>query len=88
MDIVLKSTSGSNEEIIIAENIQINSNKFTWDIDYSIQPGTYNIIFKEKKNKNVVYLSTSPNIIILSLNTNDKNFYPKLIKFTYPFAPS
>jgi len=87
MDIVLKSTSGSNEETIIAENIQINSNKFTWDIDYSVQPGTYNIIFKEKKNNNVVYLSTSPNIIILSLNTSDKNFYPKLIKFTYPFAP-
>jgi len=87
MNIILKSTTGSNEEIVIADNIPINSKSFIWDVDYSIQSGTYNLIFKEKKSNTAVYLSTSPNIIILSLNTNDKNFYPNLIKFTYPFAP-
>lgn len=88
MSIILKSTTGSNEETVIADNIPINSKSFIWDVDYLIQSGTYNLIFKEKKSNTAVYLSTSPNVIILSLNTNDKNFYPNLIKFTYPFAPS
>ena len=86
MDIVLKSVSSSNEETVIAKNVDISSKKFTWDLDYSVKSGAYNLIFKEKKN-NAVYLSTSPQIMILALNENDKNYYPKLIKFTYPYAP-
>ncbi|OUM67684.1 hypothetical protein PIROE2DRAFT_68805 [Piromyces sp. E2] len=86
MDIILKSVSSSTEEIIVGKDIEINSKKFTWDLDYAIKSGTYNLIFKEKKN-NAVYLGTSPEIMILSLNENDKNYYPKLIKFTYPYAP-
>lgn len=87
MDIILKSITSSNEEIIIAKDVKLESKQITWNIDYSIHSGNYNLEFRLKNNQSS-YLGSSPEIIILSLNSNDKNYYQNLIKFIYPYSPS
>ncbi|ORX60825.1 hypothetical protein BCR36DRAFT_578898 [Piromyces finnis] len=86
MDIILKDISGSREEEIIAKNIPITLKKFKINLDNKVKSGTYNLIFIEKKENNDIYMCSSPEILILDMNKNDKNYYPKLLKFTYPYA--
>ncbi|ORX77313.1 hypothetical protein BCR32DRAFT_270733 [Anaeromyces robustus] len=85
MDIVLKSVTSSDEEIIIAKNVNISMKKYKWNINYTVSSGHYKLEFRLSNNGS--FLGFSPEIIILSISANDKSYYPRLLKFTYPYAP-
>jgi len=87
MDIILKSVKSSNEEIVVAKEVKLESKEISWNLNYDINSGNYNLVFRLSNDKSS-FLGSSPEITILSLTSNDKNYYPRLIKFTYPFAPS
>jgi len=86
MDIILKSVKSSNEEIVVAKEVKLESKEISWNLNYDINSGNYNLVFRLSNDKSS-FLGSSPEITILSLTSNDKNYYPRLIKFTYPFAP-